>query len=108
MKCERPCEVNTYGQGCSMKCECLNNGACHPVTGECHCAVGWTGNHCENKCDAWTFGQNCSFECICERENTLACDHQTGRCLCRTNNRGSQTIKYAGVKCESTCPLGNL
>jgi hypothetical protein len=28
--------------------------------------------------------------------------------LCRTEYRGSQTIKYAGVKCESTCPLGNF
>ncbi|CAH1716292.1 unnamed protein product [Chironomus riparius] len=106
LKCERPCEVNSYGQGCREKCECLNNGACNPVTGECHCAIGWTGNHCENKCEAWTFGQNCSFECNCEKQNALACDHQSGRCLCRTEHRGSQTIKYAGVKCESTCPLG--
>lgn len=104
--CERPCDSGSFGKDCKEKCECLNSGSCHPTTGECYCAPGWIGSKCETKCDEWTFGQNCTFDCLCKKDNTLACDHQTGKCFCKTESRSGVTIKYSGVKCESQCPLG--
>lgn len=30
-----------------MKCSCANDGHCHPATGHCSCAPGWTGLSCQ-------------------------------------------------------------
>ena len=89
-----------------MTCNCQNNGGCHPVSGECYCLPGWTGTLCEKKCDKWFFGQNCSQNCSCETSKTLTCDPINGACICKTDYSGSEVIKYAGVRCESSCPLG--
>ena len=32
----------THGANCTSSCLCQNQGNCHPVTGICHCPMGWT------------------------------------------------------------------
>ena len=44
--CVSACPVGWFGQGCQLKCVCENNAHCHPVTGRCTCAPGWTGHSC--------------------------------------------------------------
>ena len=41
------CNKGQYGPSCQFNCDCLNDASCHPITGECHCAPGWTGTKCE-------------------------------------------------------------
>nr|XP_006818736.1 PREDICTED: uncharacterized protein LOC102803455 [Saccoglossus kowalevskii] len=43
--CDTVC-VGSYGRNCSETCECLNNGICDPVTGNCTCKDGWEGDDC--------------------------------------------------------------
>jgi hypothetical protein len=40
------CSFNTYGQNCSLKCNCLNSVSCDPVSGFCTCQPGWSGSNC--------------------------------------------------------------
>lgn len=41
------CPAGWFGLGCHMRCSCANDGLCHPVTGRCTCAPGWTGRSCQ-------------------------------------------------------------
>ena len=41
------CPAGRFGQGCQLKCVCENSGRCHPITGRCTCAPGWTGHNCK-------------------------------------------------------------
>lgn len=41
---------DTYGDGCTKKCKCQNEGICDPVTGECICPPGIQGKKCEDGC----------------------------------------------------------
>ncbi|POI20324.1 hypothetical protein CIB84_015929, partial [Bambusicola thoracicus] len=34
----------TFGAGCGQRCKCAHADGCDPITGECHCLPGWTGN----------------------------------------------------------------
>ena len=61
--CDDPCPPGTHGANCTSSCQvdivkiistnmvmmtmtivfqCQNQGNCHPVTGNCHCPMGWT------------------------------------------------------------------
>lgn len=43
------CESGYWGQGCLSKCQCREiSVGCDPVTGQCACEAGFTGDHCEN------------------------------------------------------------
>ena len=33
----------TFGASCGQRCECDHADGCDPITGECHCLPGWTG-----------------------------------------------------------------
>lgn len=41
------CPAGWFGAGCQTRCSCANDGHCHPTTGRCSCAPGWTGLHCQ-------------------------------------------------------------
>lgn len=32
--CDRPCDPNTYGEGCALNCDCNNLGECNHITGK--------------------------------------------------------------------------
>lgn len=40
------CPSGSYGEGCNQTCSCRNAGICHPASGQCACASGWTGPSC--------------------------------------------------------------
>lgn len=43
------CESGYWGRGCLSKCLCKEiSVGCDPVTGQCVCEAGFTGDHCEN------------------------------------------------------------
>lgn len=44
--CSTVCPMGTYGVNCSMQCECLNGGTCHPYYGTCNCPPGFFGSTC--------------------------------------------------------------
>lgn len=103
---DRPCDANTFGEGCSHSCNCSSVGECNHINGKCFCKPGFHGEFCEQKCKPWFFGQDCKFECSCDKSKTNHCDASTGKCVCKTETIGNATIKWTGVKCESVCPLG--
>lgn len=41
------CPAGWFGPGCQTRCSCGNDGHCHPATGHCSCAPGWTGLNCQ-------------------------------------------------------------
>lgn len=81
--CDRTCDEGTFGKDCKEKCNCKNNGACHPQTGQCTCSAGYVGDSCEIKCEFGFFGFNCSQKCDCEFNNSIKCDPVDGRCICK-------------------------
>lgn len=42
LRCNDTCEEGYFGANCSMSCDCVN-GTCNPVTGNCMCYAGYTG-----------------------------------------------------------------
>lgn len=40
------CQDGSYGENCRMTCEC-GDSPCDPVTGQCNCPVGKTGESCQ-------------------------------------------------------------
>lgn len=42
------CLPGTFGPNCNRVCQCSErNQLCHPVSGECYCAPGYTGPKCD-------------------------------------------------------------
>lgn len=42
------CEPGRWGLNCANQCDCRSSvGSCDPVTGQCHCDVGFTGPRCD-------------------------------------------------------------
>lgn len=41
--CTLPCAQGFHGPNCSQECLCHNGGLCNPLTGQCTCAPGYTG-----------------------------------------------------------------
>ena len=72
LQCQEECDEGQYGLGCAHQCQCLNGGDCHPVTGECHCAPGWRGEHCgERICEQEElWGLGCNNICTYHQNNT--------------------------------------
>lgn len=54
--------------------------SCHPLSGECTCAAGWTGLYCNETCPAGYYGEGCREACTCA--NGADCDGVTGACFC--------------------------
>lgn len=44
--CTERCPEGRFGPNCTEECVCHNSGKCHPETGHCQCAKGFTGNRC--------------------------------------------------------------
>lgn len=42
--CTQQCSEGKYGENCHKQCQCKNNSQCDFKTGECACAMGWTGS----------------------------------------------------------------
>ncbi|NXR10194.1 MEGF6 protein, partial [Semnornis frantzii] len=62
---------------------------CHPVTGTCSCAPGWTGHNCQRVCDAGRWGPDCAHRCNCSNSDG-SCSAETGQCLCDAGYTGSR------------------
>jgi len=41
------CAAGRYGPNCSLQCDCENGASCDPVSGKCHCRLGWIGPRCD-------------------------------------------------------------
>lgn len=41
--CAEPCPPDSYGYNCREQCECHDGGSCDPVSGNCLCSAGYTG-----------------------------------------------------------------
>lgn len=54
--------------------------SCHPLSGECTCAAGWTGLYCDETCPPGYYGEGCRELCVCA--NGAYCDGITGACIC--------------------------
>ncbi|KAK8730156.1 hypothetical protein OTU49_008116, partial [Cherax quadricarinatus] len=48
--CSLTCPSGTYGPDCNQVCRCENGGTCHPVSGNCSCPPGVSGELCEDGC----------------------------------------------------------
>ncbi|XP_030829162.1 multiple epidermal growth factor-like domains protein 11 [Strongylocentrotus purpuratus] len=95
-----PCPTGRYGRNCSLSCQCLNDGTCDHLTGECSCTVGWTGNHCEERCTTATYSSNCTLQCLTVCANGGVCHPSNGHCLCDYGWEGdSCNIGCVGKRC---------
>ena len=47
------CSGGFFGDNCEEVCLCQNGAACHFVTGECTCTVGWNGTYCDQRKCTW-------------------------------------------------------
>lgn len=103
------CPAGWFGADCASFCNCSNGGVCDSATGNCTCALGWTGEHCDtgergdscmrsavrsrldkkawgwimcslSECPAGRFGADCALKCNCQ--NNGSCDRVTGTCRC--------------------------
>ncbi|KAJ8397282.1 hypothetical protein AAFF_G00441160 [Aldrovandia affinis] len=45
-RCERDCDGNHFGPGCSLPCQCTHQAHCDARTGRCVCPVARTGPTC--------------------------------------------------------------
>ena len=44
------CPHGTFGDGCQLKCHCLNDEQCNRINGKCQngwCAPGYKGDNCQ-------------------------------------------------------------
>lgn len=42
------CDAGHWGTDCAETCDCRNgDGSCDPVTGQCNCEAGFTGDKCQ-------------------------------------------------------------
>ena len=82
------CEEGKFGFNCTQLCECDNDAKCDPVTGTCHCKLGWMGDRCEIPCPPGKFGPGCKHTCNCK--NSAGCDPVTGCCQCSNGWYGQQ------------------
>ena len=60
------CPAGRWGPSCSNRCPCYNGATCDPVSGECTCSPGWTGERCDMQCADQHYGQNCREICKCQ------------------------------------------
>lgn len=111
------CPNGFYGEGCNRTCSCRNNGICHPASGQCVCAPGWTGPKCTEgkfthireqsdrlhdtwcfcicvllslECPAGFYGADCQQHCLCQ--NGAPCNKTSGTCTCASG--------WTGAACE--------
>lgn len=45
--CVSGCAQGWFGEDCTQRCNCSNGALCDPVTGNCTCGLGWTGDNCD-------------------------------------------------------------
>ncbi|KAJ8299807.1 hypothetical protein KUTeg_023867 [Tegillarca granosa] len=99
LHCIEGCSNYTYGQNCSLKCNCSNNAyqQCNIHDGTCVCREGWTGINCASECPKGYFGSNCSSVCPCQNNST--CDSVNGSCNCTDPG-------WTGIYCDQECQEG--
>lgn len=42
------CPEGTFGRNCSFSCKCKNGATCDPVSGQCQCPPGVSGDMCQD------------------------------------------------------------
>uniref|UniRef100_A0A8B9S9H3 Platelet endothelial aggregation receptor 1 n=1 Tax=Apteryx owenii TaxID=8824 RepID=A0A8B9S9H3_APTOW len=105
--CSTPCPPGRFGPDCRGECRCHNGGSCDPVSGQCQCAPGFTGEQCREQCPAGKYGQDCRESCDCA--NGGRCYHVDGACLCEAGFLGGRCEERRcleglyGLRCENRC-----
>ncbi|KAH9494804.1 hypothetical protein Btru_017810 [Bulinus truncatus] len=112
------CDYFTYGETCSIPCECVRNNSqfCDSVNGHCICQTGWHGDRCEvdvNEClnvHLCPHNMECrndfgSFSCICR--SGFQINITTGQCVeynnCTTKKCSHSCVAHYGQD-MCTCP----
>lgn len=52
-------QEGSFGLNCGERCDCFNADGCDPVSGQCRCLAGWTGEN--DICFCCNLLINCSF-----------------------------------------------
>uniref|UniRef100_A0A3Q2SQ93 EGF-like and EMI domain containing 1 n=1 Tax=Fundulus heteroclitus TaxID=8078 RepID=A0A3Q2SQ93_FUNHE len=85
------CEAGLWGRGCISRCQCQDHSVgCDPVSGQCVCEAGYTGDHCEeSKGMRGTVRECCHHEgdsgylkMARHKQKHCLCDHVSGACVC--------------------------
>ncbi|XP_039984349.1 tyrosine-protein kinase receptor Tie-1 isoform X3 [Xiphias gladius] len=94
----RDCPSKKWGPYCDKDCpECLNDGVCHDVDGDCICPPGFMGTRCETACREGMFGRNCQESC----DPGLNCK---GLRFCLPDPYGCSCASgWFGSRCENAC-----
>lgn len=98
MRCDSICEDGRYGRDCNSRCDCNNLSSCNITTGQCICAVGFTGPTCDKPCPKGYYGVNCKQACPPCTSGYGTCHYQTGQCECSPG--------FTGFFCTTPCPTG--
>ncbi|XP_061170860.1 teneurin-4-like [Saccostrea echinata] len=93
-QCNRPCDDQTYGLGCSLSCgNCSKGETCHHVNGTCMtgCNEGAKGQKCKIPCNPGYYGKDCVQKCNVNCGVSRRCDRFTGECEggCQPGWRGT-------------------
>lgn len=112
VSCHSHCPRGFYGESCSKKCDCKNNGSCNFQTGKCVCERGWHGADCNTPCRAGKYGVNCNQDCPTCVHGNGTCHPQLGTCVCKAGWRGPRCDRTCapgtwGVGCANTCKCRN-
>lgn len=70
--------------------------SCHPLSGECSCAGGWTGLYCNETCPPGYYGEACMLPCSCS--NGADCHPVTGACVCAPGFMVSASIMSVAIE----------
>ena len=88
------CFEHVWFQPCACEMEGSYQAQCDPVTGQCSCRPGFTGDRCE-RCAFGFFGFPRCTSCKCNVGGTRAdqCNATTGQCAC--NSKGQCPCKVS-------------
>uniref|UniRef100_A0A3B4EZI5 Multiple EGF like domains 11 n=1 Tax=Pundamilia nyererei TaxID=303518 RepID=A0A3B4EZI5_9CICH len=114
---DRFCPTGLYGLICDKYCPCIHTNTlrywiiaqafllCHPLSGECTCAAGWTGLYCDETCPPGYYGEGCRELCVCA--NGAYCDGITGACICAPGYIDECPVGTYGPQCAHKCDCQN-
>ncbi|KAM4701419.1 N-acetylglucosamine-1-phosphodiester alpha-N-acetylglucosaminidase [Discoglossus pictus] len=97
--CRNACAPGFFGNRCSSKCNCQNNGTCDHVSGTCECLAGYKGEFCEQACPLGFYGSQCQKKCQCDKQ--CYCHQVTGICNITKDFQANGRLSTVGQCLES-------